>query len=101
MRPQPYSAAARCALEQAPADGGGFLALVRVNPMANFAAAARGLHKLQPVAAGTVALLRDDFDHIAIGEHVAQRHDLAVDLGANALMANFRVDGISEIDRSE
>ena len=45
-----------------------------------------------------MALLRDDFDHIAIGQRVAQRNHFAVHFGARALMADFGVDGIGEVD---
>ena len=41
----------------------------------------------------------EDFDLVAIVEHGAQRHDPAVDLGADGLVAKVGVDGIGEVDR--
>ena len=41
----------------------------------------------------------EDFDLVAILEHGAQRHDAAVDLGADGAVAEVGVDGISEVDR--
>ncbi len=41
----------------------------------------------EPVPAGGVLLARNDFDNLAVGERVGQRHDPAVDFGATAAMA--------------
>ena len=59
---------ARFLFEQAAADVGGLLALVEIDPLADLAAGAGGLHKGEPIAAGAVAGLRDDLDDVAIGE---------------------------------
>ena len=88
----------RFALEQAASDFGGLLALDEVDPLADFAARARSAHEVQPVAAGHVAFLREDFDHIAVGQAMPQRNDLAVHLCADALIADFGVNGVGKID---
>src|SRR5579864_6044009 len=72
------AAVASLAFEETAADRGGFLAFVEINPVANFAAAARRLHEFEPVAAGAMIFLGDDLDHIPIGEHMAKRNHLAV-----------------------
>jgi len=46
-----------------------------------------------------VAGLRDDLDPVAVPEHVLERHDLPVDLGAHALVADIGVHGIGEVHR--
>ena len=46
-----------------------------------------------------MACLRDDLDDVAVFEVGAERHHLAVDAGADALVANVGVNGIGEIDR--
>ena len=89
---------ARFFFEQAAADVRGFIAFVQIDPLANFAAGARGVHERKPVARRLVAFLRDDFDDVAIGERVAQRNDLAVHFRAGALVADFGVNGVGEID---
>src|SRR6185437_2940000 len=94
------AAVAGFAFEEAAADGGSFFAFVEINPVAHFAAPTRRLHEFEPIAAGPVIFLRDDLDHVAIGEHMAQRNHLAVHLGSDALMADFGVDQVREIDRS-
>ena len=42
---------------------------------------------------------RQDFDLVAILQHGAERHDAAVDLGADGPVAEIGVDRISEVDR--
>ena len=46
-----------------------------------------------------MAFLRDDFDHVAIGERVAQRNHFAIHFRAGALVPDFGVDGVGEINR--
>ena len=96
---QAHAGLPRFLFEQLPADVGGLLALVEMNPLANLAARARGVNKREPVARGRVALLRDDFDHVAIGERVTQRNHLAIHFRAGALVADFGVDRVGEINR--
>ena len=57
------------------------------------------LHEAQPIAAGRVSLLRNDFHHVAIRERVPQRNNLPVHLAPDALIAHFRVDRVSKIHR--
>src|SRR5262249_48678211 len=47
-----------------------------------------------------VSFLSEDFDHVAIGESVAERNHRAVDLGAAALMTDFSVNGVGKIHGS-
>ena len=70
-----------------------------MNPLANLAARARSVDEGKPVARRRVALLRDDFDHVAIGQRVAQRNHFAIHFCAGALMAHFGVDRVREIHR--
>ena len=42
---------------------------------------------------------RDDFDQVAVVEQGAQRHEAAVDLGADGLVAEVGVDRVGEVDR--
>ena len=46
-----------------------------------------------------MALLREDFDHVAVRQRVAQRYHLAVHLRAGALMPHLGVHGVGKIDR--
>jgi len=42
--------------------------------------------------------LSENLDHIAARDFMAQRHHLAVHLGADALVPHFGVDHVSKID---
>jgi hypothetical protein len=55
--------------------------------------------KLSQLGCGSCALERRICDLVAILERRAQRHDAAVDLGADRLVAEIGVHGISEVDR--
>ena len=60
----------------------------------------RGLDDLEPVAAGALAvLLGDDLDEIARIQLVIQRHDAAIDLRADALIADRAVNAIGKVNR--
>ena len=59
---------ARFALEQSPAHFGRLAALDEVDVVADLAARARSAHEIQPIPAGDVALLRQNFDDVAVGE---------------------------------
>ena len=59
---------ARFALQQLAADFDGALALMLVEPVLDFVAGARALDEGEPVAAGRVAVLRDDFDDVAVAQ---------------------------------
>ncbi len=91
------SGLARFALEQSPPDFRGLAALDEIDVVADFAARSGGAHEIQPVAAGNVALLRQDLDHVSIGKAMAQRNDLPVHFRADALVADFGVHGVGEI----
>ena len=55
--------------------------------------------KRQPVAARLVPGLRDDLDDVAVLQAGAQRHHLAVDARADALVADVGVNHVREVDR--
>src|ERR1019366_1011366 len=76
----------------------GALALVDVEPVLDFVAGAGGLDDGEPVAAGLVSGLGDDFDDVAGMELVAQGDHASVDLGAGATVTDFGVDGVGEVD---
>src|SRR5579885_720316 len=96
---QAFAEMARFVFEEALAHFGGFFALLDVDPVTDFAFCVRGLREGEPVAAGPVALLGEDFDHVAADDFVAERNHLAIYLGADALVADFGVHGIREVDR--
>ena len=106
MRPRSWSAIwlmrhfelAGFALQQLAADLDGAAALVFVEPVLDLVAGARALDKGEPVAAGLVILLRDDFDDVAGAQLGAQRHHAAVHLGADAGVAHLGVNGVGKID---
>ncbi len=89
---------ARFFFHQALAHFRGFFALVQIDPVADFTARMRRLNETEPIAARRVAFLRENFDDIAIHDFVAQRDHLAVHFCADALVADFGVDGVGEID---
>src|SRR5579884_128760 len=68
--------------------------------MADFASRVRGPDEAEPIAARAVALLGENFHDVAAVELVAKGDNLAVHFGADALVADFRVDEIGEIDGS-
>ena len=55
--------------------------------------------KRSQVGDGVCALRGDDLDLVAVRELRAQRHEAAVDLGADAGVADLGMDGIGEVDR--
>src|SRR6266508_970613 len=73
--------------------------LLRMNQVLDLVAGARGGDESEPVAARFVRRLRDDLDDVAVLEARAERHHLAVDAGADALMADVGVNRVGEIDR--
>src|SRR5208283_1719216 len=74
------------------------LALVHVQPVLDFVASARGLDDGEPVAAGLVSRLGDDFDDVPGMEFVAEGNHAAVDLGAGATVSDLSVNGVGEVD---
>ena len=87
------------ALQQLAADFDGAAALVFVEPVLDLVAGAGAFDEGQPVAAGLVIFLGDDFDDVAGAQLGAQGRHAAVDLGADAGVADLGVDGVGEIDR--
>ena len=78
----------------------GVLAALLLEPGADLVAGAARPHQLQPVARGAALLLRgQDLDDVAGPQLVVQRHDLAVDLGADAAVADVGVDRVGEVER--
>ena len=69
-----------------------------VEPVADLVAGARTLNKCEPVAAGRVAVLRDDFDDVAVTQFGPQWNHAAVDPRADACVSNFGMDGVGEVD---
>ena len=55
--------------------------------------------EVQPVAARLVARRRDHLDDVAVAQARAQRHHLAVDARADALVADVGVDRVGEVHR--
>ena len=56
-------------------------------------------HEAFPRRTRRVAARRHDLDLVAVLQHMLQRHQPAVDLGADAGVAHLAVHGIGEIDR--
>ena len=73
--------------------------LLFLHEMLDLVARARRHHEVEPVAARLVAGIGDDLDDVAVAQAGAQRHHLAVDAGADALVADVGVNGVREIDR--
>src|SRR5712692_9329357 len=88
----------RFVFEQALAHFGGFFAFLLVDPMTNLAFRRGGFNETEPIAAGVVALLGEDFDDIAAGDFMAQRNHLAVHLSPNTLVADLGVNHVGKID---
>ena len=79
-----------------------FIARVRAPVLddgADFRFRARALDDLEPVLGRRLRRGGDDLDRVAGFEAVLQRDDLAVDLGADAFVADVGVDGVGEIQR--
>ncbi len=85
-----HAQAARFLFEILLADLDGALALVGVDDVLDLVARARSLDDRQPVLARLMAGLRQDVDNIAVAQHVAQRHDAAVDLRARCRCCRLR-----------
>ena len=78
----------------------GVLAPLLFEEGADLVAGAAGPHQFQPVARGAALLLRGQhLDDVAGAQLVVQRHDVAVDLGADAAVADVGVDGVGEVER--
>src|SRR5258708_9785763 len=91
---------ARFFLDQLAADFDGPLALMNVEPVLDLVARAGRPDNAKPVAAGLVPGLSEDFNDVAGVQLVAQRYHASVDFGAHAGVADFGMNGVSEIDWS-
>src|SRR5437879_752628 len=89
----------RLALEQLAAELDGARALLDLEPLVDLGARARGLDELEPIAARVLVGRGHDLDDVALAQRGAQRDELAVDLGADAVLADLRVHGEGEVDR--
>src|SRR5450432_581804 len=85
-------------VDQLASDFNGALTLVDIEPVPDFLPGAGGFNKAEPVAAGLVGRLQNDFNDIAGVQLVTDGHHAAVDAGAHATVPDIRMDGISEIN---
>src|SRR5262249_35247032 len=86
------------AVEQFASDLHGPFALVQIEPVLDLVARPRRFGIAEPVTAGVVSGLGNDFYDVAVAQLGAKRHHASVDLGAGAGMSYLGVDGICEID---
>ena len=87
-------------LEQLAAGVLGVLARLGLEPLLDLVARARGLDQRQPVARrAALALGGEHLDDVAGLELVVERDDLAVDLRADAAVADVGVDLVGEVQR--
>ena len=87
-------------LQQLAAGVLGVVARLGLEPGADLVARARRLDQRQPVARrAALALGGEDLDDVAGLQLVVQRDDLAVDLGADAAVADVGVDLVGEVQR--
>ncbi len=75
------------------------LALLRFHEPADLGPRLAGDDEAEPARLRMLGLGDEDFDLVAIFERSAQGHHPPVDLGADGLVAEVGVDGISEVDR--
>ena len=88
------------AIKKFAADFNGALTLMLIEPVFDFVACAGALGKGEPIAAGRVAVLSQDFDDIAVAQTRSQRHHATVHLRAGAGVPDLGVNGIGEVDGS-
>ena len=74
-------------------------ALLAAERAADRGLGAAGDHHVLPRRLRPLALGADDGDRLAVAELGPERHPLAVDLGADAAVADAGVDGVGEVDR--
>ena len=71
-----------------------------LEPLPDLVAGARRGGERHPVARRAATRLRgEDLDEVAVLQLVVQRHDAAVHLGADRLVADVGVHGVGEVDR--
>ena len=81
-----------------PSEDHASVALLRLEPVANFRFRPRCFYPFEPVACRRLLLRRDDFHRIAAAQYVFERHQLAVNARAGAVMPDFGMNAIGEID---
>ncbi|CAN3986084.1 Catabolite control protein, partial [Dysosmobacter welbionis] len=75
------------------------LFLLLLEPLANLAAGLAASGNLHPVPAGTLGVLGgEDLHDVAVFQHMVQRDDPAVHLGAHHPVAHGGVDGVGKVD---
>ena len=84
--------------EQTLAELGRLLDFLVLEKVADMRPGLAGHHVIEPGRVGTAVRRSDDLDVIAIAQGGAQRHELMVDLGANAAVADVGVHVVGEID---
>src|SRR6202140_4728316 len=73
-------------------------ALVNIEPVLDLVARAGGLDQPQPISAGLVAGLREDFDNVSGMQLVTQRYHSSVYLGADTGVTYFGVNAVGKVD---
>ena len=69
------------------------------DPLSDLGPGLGGFHEIEPILAGMMLCGGDDLHDVAVAQLVAQGHHPAVDASADALVADFRVNGVGEIHR--
>ena len=77
-----------------------FVALLQADEPAHPGPGLAGDHEPLPRRRRRLRLRGDDFDLVAVAKLAAERHHAAVDLRSNAVVADFRMDRVGEVDRS-
>src|SRR5258708_5486529 len=90
---------ARFLLDQLAANLNGPLTLVDVQPVLDLVTRPRGLDQRKPITAGVVAVMGMYILDISGVNVMPQGHHTAIDLGADAGVADLGVNGVSKIDR--
>src|SRR5215831_15259222 len=90
----------RFLLEHLPAKLDCLFAFLLRQPMTNLVSGAGSLDEGEPIAAWLVAGLRNNFDDVTIAKLRAEGCHAAVYLRADATVADLRMNGVSEVDRS-
>src|SRR5262245_18028186 len=91
--------AARLLLEHLASKLDGTHAFLAWNEVLDLVARVGGEDEVQPVAARFVPCRRYDLDDVAVLETGAERHHLAVDARADALVSDVGMNGVREVDR--
>jgi len=84
--------------EDLAADGDRASRLLALHPAAHARLGPRGLHELQPVLRRGLARRGDDLHGVAALQLIAERHDAAVDPRPGAVLPDFGMDPVGEVD---